>query len=79
MGDRDVLDEEAVGNEEGLLLEDREVLDEEILDEGSAEVQAPEGRARVVPARVMVFTTLYCLSLLAMCTDIFLDGTFKVN
>ena len=43
------------------------------------EVQAFESHTRIVPPRVMVFTTLHCLSLLAMCTDIFLDGTFKVN
>ena len=38
-----------------------------------------ESRARIVPPRVMVFTTLHLLTLMAMCTDIFLDGTFKVS
>ena len=43
------------------------------------EQEAGGSHARIIPPRVMVFTTLNCLALLAMCTDIFLDGTFKVK
>ena len=49
------------------------------VNEGVEGGEGGESHDRIVPPRVMVFTTIHLLTLMAMCTDIFLDGTFKVS